>query len=1818
MTICPHSRHRCLVALLLLLAGAGAALSLHAQVVLNEIVAANSDRLLRRPAPGYPQLGVTTPWYQPAFDDSAWRSANGAFGFGGFAAVAVGTDTSLAMQNKTPSLYLRRAFMVTADQAAATNNVELVMLFNDGFIAFLNGVEVARRNMGNPGMFAYHDQLAFNPATNTLATNLNLGPALSRLVPGTNWLCIQAHNSALAGAGAETFLVKADLRLATPTPVVFVVANGTWKTFVGTVEPSGGLPDVGLLAGLDGRVAWAAPNFNDSGWPVSPGPAGMDGAVPPEYQLGTNLVSQMLNLAGSLYTRTAFTVSTGEAASTQPLRLVLDYDDGAIVYVNGWEVARRNVGTAGALTPHEALATSTHNANGDLGGTVSGAEVTLQLAAANKLLVPGQNILAVQIHNSSLASADLVARATLSTTGTGARTLATPADPVRYFVGLTEPVQGPEEGEDTGVEEDPPDTEGDWVELHNLAATNVSLAGWALTDDPREPTKWLFPTDTVIPGNGYLIVQATGKDIGPSSGATYLHTNFKLASSGDYLALVDPSGAVASQFAPVYPPQSPFFSYGRNPVGGLAYFENATPGAPNGGRAYEDWLSPPTCTPEGGFFTSPLTVQLSSPTPDVRLRYTRDGSEPTETNGYSYAGPIAVSGPTVVRARCFRDGSVPSPIVTHTYLVGQSLARRSLAAICLAGDPALTFYGPNTYYGPTNGEGIFAIKGGTYLGEPWTNAGNTLAFNVPMQSGRPFEKPASLEVYASNAPSLRRDIGVRISGSDWSKPRYRLTDHAMTRFTPTDPYQKPSFNLFFRGDLGDRPQEFPLFPGSPVTRFYDVRLRAGKNDISNPFIRDELVRRIFLETGQVGSHGTFTTLYINGVFKGYFNLCEHLREGFMQEHYGSSAAWDVRQVNQIASGDTIHWNGMFSFLRTNNLADTATYQRVHGWLDVDNLIDYLLVNVLGGTWDWPNNNWVASRERTERGRWRFHVWDAEGAFGIYGRLPVHDLFIGDTNGDGVAESGEWNLKLDIGTDAQTTTWQYLPALYTLLKVAPEFRLRWADRAEKHFFHQGALSRARIEPLFVSLRNQINPIMAETIGQSVDTSFYVNWVQSGARTNAVFAQMRKYGLWPATLAPQFGPHGGALAPGSFVYITNLNSGGTIYYTTNGLDPRAPGGSIVGRAYTGPLQLAFTTELKARVRSAAGDWSPLQEATFALQAMPFILVTEIMYHPLNNQSDLEFVELKNAGTVPAALGGARFSQGLDYTIADGTVLGPGQFLVIARSPAAFAARYPGVACASNGYAPANLANSGERITLVDVASNVLFSVSYGDGAPWPTTPDGLGFSLVTRLPNANPAPDAAGSWRASTVAGGSPGADDPEPILPGVLVNEVLARSTSGEPDWIELYNPTAADADISGWFLSDSKSVPDKYHLPAGTRIPAGGYARFTEAHFNSVPGAPECFALNALGDGAYLYAADAVGNLLGYSHGFEFGSAAEDVTFGRVVNSCGVEKFPAQVAATPLATNAGPRVGPVVITEVLYAPASGRQEFVEVQNLSHQSVALFDPLFPTNTWRIEGFDFQFPTNVTLAPGQFAVICGGTPATFRSTYQLPATTLVFGPAAGFLDDAGERVALQRPDAPVTDAFTGLPVVPYIDVDVVEYGNGAGWPTAIGGASLERIRDADFGDDPGNWRLVTTNGSPARPTAWDFAAWCQRSFAPADLANPDIVGPGADPDGDGLANLLEFAFGTNPRVPNSAPWEFALLETGGQSYLSVECRRSLAASPVTVMLEVGSDLLTWSSSVGQVVEVLRRDDGDGYESLVLRDVEPVSQSRARFARLRVTLP
>jgi len=339
------------------------------------------------------------------------------------------------------------------------------------------------------------------------------------------------------------------------------------------------------------------------------------------------------------------------------------------------------------------------------------------------------------------------------------------------------------------------------------------------------------------------------------------------------------------------------------------------------------------------------------------------------------------------------------------------------------------------------------------------------------------------------------------------------------------------------------------------------------------------------------------------------------------------------------------------------------------------------------------------------------------------------------------------------------------------------------------------------------------------------------------------------------------------------------------------------------------------------------------------------------------------------------------------------------------------------------------------------------------------------------------------------------------LNNVVVNELLSHSDAPLEDAVEFYNPSGDDVDISGWYLSDSQNNLLKYRIPTNRIVRAGSYLVLYEYEFNGDHPGEEFSFSSARGDEVYLSQTSSLGVLTGYRAFAAFGPAENGVSFGRFPTSVGVD-FTAMSARTfgvdnPTdtnqfrsgtgRTNAYPKVGPVVINEIMYHPAitNDALEFVELHNILGTPVSLFDSNHPQNTWRLrKGIDFNFPQGTVIPAGGFLVVVSFDPQTdpaslaaFQGAYGMGMTLL--GPYSGKLDNAGEDVELRKPDVPQTQPGPDFGLVPYVVVDRVNYDDAAPWPTSPDGmgASLKRITASLYGNEPVNWTGGTPNpGAP----------------------------------------------------------------------------------------------------------------------------------------------
>ena len=835
----------------------------------------------------------------------------------------------------------------------------------------------------------------------------------------------------------------------------------------------------------------------------------------------------------------------------------------------------------------------------------------------------------------------------------------------------------------------------DWIELENTGRNTVNLGGWSLTNDKDDPGKWTFP-DIEIKPKKFLVVFASGKNrrvVGKP-----MHTNFKLRQSGDYIGLFSPElpRNVIDKVSPRYPEQRSNISYGLSPADRWVYFTKPTPGAMNGTGNFVNILNKPKFSRKRGFFNEPFDLVLSTKADQASIRYTTDYSLPTPTNGQLYSNPIPITGTTVIRAATFRRGSWPSGLATHTFVLGDSKAVTSLPIISLVTEKK-NLWGEN---------GILEI-------EPRNTNKRGIA----------WERPASSELFFPDAADgFQIEGGLRLQGGDFIRSRH-------TPFRPV-PWSKYSFRLYFRGKYGESRLNHQLFSDLPINEFEHVVLRAGMNDSINPFICDELCRRLFRDLGHASSRGILVNLLLNGKNQAYYNPTERLDVNFLRSRYGGSSEWDlIAQFGEIREGDDIEWNRFKNLTINRDLTAPADYDKAVELLDLDNFIDYIILCVYVDMDDWPYNNWRAGRERRTGAKWRFYLWDAERSFGTDGK-QFPDLAAVLVPGRVVTSNNLTQGALAGRAD--------IARIFQSFAANPEFRLRFADRVQKHYFNGGMLTDEHIALRHLELKNQMKHVLP-------DMSPYIGKVWIPQRRKIVMEQMASIDLQRSFNAPRFSQHGGTIQSGFRLAMTA--PAGSVYYTTDGSDPRGPS----AKPFTDSIAFNRHTTVKARTR-IDGKWSAMTEAFFTPEILGFpVKFNEVMYNPIGG-SDYEFIELKNISQTEVDLSWHRI-KGIDFLFRLQAKLGPGECVLLANdgNPQAFVKRYPRLDV--YGWYSGRLANGGEKLTLESPEGKELVMFKYDDKEPWPRANKILGYSIniIDPLADANnPA-----NWEPNPQKGGTPG-------------------------------------------------------------------------------------------------------------------------------------------------------------------------------------------------------------------------------------------------------------------------------------------------------------------------------------------------------------------------------------------------------------------------------------------------------------------------------
>lgn len=736
----------------------------------------------------------------------------------------------------------------------------------------------------------------------------------------------------------------------------------------------------------------------------------------------------------------------------------------------------------------------------------------------------------------------------------------------------------------------------DWIELHNPDSGSASLNGMYLTDDPANLTKWLIP-NVSLAGNGYLLIFASSKDRRPTNGDN-LHTNFSLNASGEYLALVAADGStILSEFGSStenFPPQDAGTSYGfyGDPLQ-IGYLLNPTPDAENDSSSGVSGFVEDTDFGIGrGFYDTPFSLSINSATPGASIRYTTDGSWPSETSGTIYTGPITIDRSMAVKAIAYKSGFVSTNIDTHSYiLVNSVIAQTASNSQSLYGLPS-SWGGQGPYYGMNNNSNVDpatladdlkTVPSLSIAIDTDDMFGSSGIYSNPGSSGQAWERKTSLElVDPAGLETFQQNCAIRIQGG-------AFRSFGLTR--------KKSFRVLFKSQFGTSNQptggsgklDFPLFGEEPgvAQEFQTLIFRMESNDGwqwsgaggQPQYARDEFGRRVQLALGQPAPHGRYLHLYINGVYWGLYNVVERPDSSFAESYVEGADRnlWEGQNSGSPINDSTNlnNWNNFRNAVSNisaagSDTARDAAFLEACGfnadgtrnpsfpiWCDPSNNADYFITNWYGGNSDWPNKNYYGGIDtQATRTGYKYFMWDSEWSLFLRSNTNYNRI----TNYSGIADPNQ---------DLQNS---------------PEFRLRFADRAHRALFNTGPLTPANARALYEEVTAQhtsiLNPEAARWGDQHGSNRSVSDWQTEynrivnnwfPVRGDLFLASLRSADLYPGIEAPVFSQHGGSLPAGTGPTLRVPSSVTKIYYLfgdgdndltdyEHALDPRLLGGSI----------------------------------------------------------------------------------------------------------------------------------------------------------------------------------------------------------------------------------------------------------------------------------------------------------------------------------------------------------------------------------------------------------------------------------------------------------------------------------------------------------------------------------------------------------------------------------------------------------------------------------------------------------------------------------
>lgn len=488
----------------------------------------------------------------------------------------------------------------------------------------------------------------------------------------------------------------------------------------------------------------------------------------------------------------------------------------------------------------------------------------------------------------------------------------------------------------------------DWVELHNSTGSAVSLAGYGISNNPKNPAKWVFPDISIEPGE-YLLLYATGS--ADKAQKKNLKLNFCISSTGEALFFFDPNGKLIDKLSAGRMRSGQ--SYGRDGSDNRFYYAEPTPGAQNG-KGYEGITQLPAFSVTPGIYDNAVTVAITAGEGET-IRYTTDCTTPNASSEV-YSGELSISKNSVIRAAAFRDGYLSGDVATATYLFRSDGVNHALPVVTLVTDPdnlwnsKTGIYATGDQFDPDAASYADTLKSATYY---------QAKFATEEQVDTIWEKPAAFSLFDDNGKQVfTQNVGIRIAGS-FGRGR-----------------AQKGFNVIARKEYGKGSMEYPFFENRPYKEYKAVVLRAGAQDQNRSKIRDELASGLLEGTDINILYQAYrpTVLYLNGEYWGVYFMKEKRNRFFVAQHENTENNVDMaigKGFKQRTYGDNSDWVSLYEYATSHDLSSADAYNYVAERMDVDSFRDYMIAEIYNGNTDTYNFQYY----RLKGGKWKFIFYD---------------------------------------------------------------------------------------------------------------------------------------------------------------------------------------------------------------------------------------------------------------------------------------------------------------------------------------------------------------------------------------------------------------------------------------------------------------------------------------------------------------------------------------------------------------------------------------------------------------------------------------------------------------------------------------------------------------------------------------------------------------------------------------------------------------------------------------------------------------------------